>query len=264
MLIVAIANQKGGVGKTSVTLGLAGSLAAAGHRPLVIDLDPQANSTAALDPADPVWTTSDLLRPDPETGEVISGSLAQAIVTGSAAWPGVSLVAAELSLASREQDQTVGREFRLRTVLEGVGRHDVALIDCPPSLGQLSLNAFTAADAVLLVTEPAAASLAGLAAVVDTVEQVRKYYNPGLRLAGVVVNRYRSGRIEPESRMVELVEAFGDQLWTPLIPDREIVNRAYGAASPVSAFGTAGREVADVYDVLAVRLLATTEAEARA
>lgn len=261
MLKVAVANQKGGVGKTSIALGIAGALGAAGHRPLVIDVDPQANATAALDPADPVWTTSDLLRPDPETGEVIPGSLAQAIMPSSSAWPGVSVVAAELSLASREQDQTVGREFRLRVVLEDVTGHSIALIDCPPSLGQLSLNAFVAADVVLLVTEPAAASLRGLAAVADTIEQVRKFYNPDLRLAGVIVNKHQPGRIDPRNRLEELELAFGNQLWLPLVPDREIVNRAYGAAVPVHAFGPQGRDVADVFDQLATRLLEMVKTE---
>jgi chromosome partitioning protein len=110
-----------------------------------------------------------------------------------------------------------------------------------------------------LVTEPAAASLKGVAAVADTVEQVRRYYNPDLRLAGVVVNRHHPQRIEARLRMDELVQAFGDQLWWPMVPDREVVNRAFGARVPVHAFGAVAADVVDAYEALATRLLAVAE-----
>jgi chromosome partitioning protein len=254
-------NQKGGVGKTSLTLGLAVALAEAGRRPLVVDLDPQANATAALADGAAAWTSNDLLRPDPDSGDVVAGSLAEAIAAATPAWPGVSLVAAEMALASREQDQTVGREFRLRAVGQGVNTHDLALIDCPPSLGQLALNALVAADAVLLVTEPAAASLSGLAAVGETIEQTRRYYNPSLRLAGVVVNKHQTTRVEARTRVDELSDAFGEQLWQPFIADREVVNRAYGAGQPVQSFGAAGRSVAADYAALADLLTAAAHKE---
>lgn len=255
MLTVAVLNQKGGVGKTCLALGLAATLGREGQSTLIIDLDPQANATQALDPSRAPWTSNDLLRPNPETGEVVPGSLLDAVTEASPAWQGVSLVPSELALAAREQDQVLGREFRLRTVLEKADGHAVALIDCPPSLGQLVVNALVAADAALLVTEPAAASLKGVAAVADTIDQVRKYYSPGLRLAGVIVNKHQPGRIEARTRVAELAGVFGDQLWQPLIPEREVVNRAYGAAVPIHAFGTAAAEVTEALAVLAHCLL---------
>lgn len=165
--VIAVANQKGGVGKTATTVNLADAWARNGHRVLVIDADPQANATSILDvEIDPVEsrTLLDVLAAV-ATGQAGSGALAAAIHPAGPAWGGIDVVPAQRELASREADTAPGREFHLRAAMDGaIEEHDVVLVDCPPSLGALTLSALTAATGVLIVTEPRASSVDGGAA----------------------------------------------------------------------------------------------------
>lgn len=241
---MAMANQKGGVGKTTVTAGVAEELADRGRRVLVIDADPQANATAQLglgelDAED--RTLADVLAVDPALGHVRPGGAVHAILPAGSPWPqGLRVIPSELGLANREQDQDVGREFRLRTALEGVLdgpdriEVDVVLIDCPPSLGQLTVNALAVADGALLITEPRASSVEGLAQMVRTVATVRRALNPGLALAGVVVNRYRGDRRDRVEWLGEVMKHYDQLVIDPLIPEREAVAQAASAAVPLT------------------------------
>jgi len=185
--------------------------------------------------------------------------LAEAVVDAGEGWRGVQVVAAEFALASREQDQDLGREYRLRTALEGtLAGWDVVLIDCPPSLGQLTVNALTAADCALLVTEPRAASVDGLAQMTRTVATVRQHFNADLRLAGVVVNRYRADRRDRVEWADQLRTDYGEHLVEPFVPEREIVATAASAAAPLSAYGARARDVTTVLAALAARVLPAT------
>jgi len=248
MLTVVVVNQKGGVGKTATVLGLASAAALAGRRVLVVDLDPQANATAGLGADAGEFTTGDVLYADAK------GIAADAIV--KTAWgDAVSCIPANLALAERDADVSLGSEFRLRKALTGVGGFDLVLIDCPPSVGRLVTNGLVAADRALVVTQAAAPSLMGVANVMATVDVVREHYNPGLAVAGIVVNLLPPRQRETDYRLAELVDAFGPAVWEPYVPQRVVVAEAMGAAAPVHDFAGRGRDVAAVYDALLQRLL---------
>jgi len=255
--IIAVCNQKGGVGKTTVTVNLAAVLAGQHRRVLLIDADPQANATTNLGIDDsPPFTLNDVLSIDKRTGQVTPGGIADAVVAAGEGWGGIALVAGELALAGREQDQDLGREYRLRTALEGViEQWDVILIDCPPSLGQLTVNALTAADAALLVSEPRAASVEGLAQMTRTLHTVRQHFNDRLHLAGVVVNRYRGDRRDRVEWAEQLRTDYTTHLIEPFIPEREIVATAATAAAPLAAYGTRASDVTEALTAIATRLL---------
>ena len=188
MPIVAIVNQKGGVGKTTVTLGLASAAWAAGRRALVVDLDPQANATTGLGVWEPRRTTDDVLSVDR------LGAAIDAIAPSG--WPAdcgrsPDLIASTPALAAREPQlatDPIGAQDRLAAALSGVD-HPLVLIDCPPSLGLLTVNGLFAADAAVVVTEPAAWASDGVDQIVRTVERISSRRSRPLGLAGIVVNR---------------------------------------------------------------------------
>jgi chromosome partitioning protein len=260
--IIAVCNQKGGVGKTTVTAGLAEVLAhRLRKRVLLVDIDPQFNATSNMGVSDAEFTLNDVLAGG-EGSEVIPGVMADAAVHASSDWqadadkgqdwPVVHLVASERALAGREQDQMMGREHRLRIALDGATEaYDVVLLDCPPSLGQLTINALVAADAALLVTEPRAASVEGLSEIVKTLGSVRQLFNPGLSLAGIVVNRVSKRKLD-QAEWIEKLEAdYGPQLLPPYLPEREAFAKANSAAVPLSNYGTSGRELLDSLEEIA-------------
>ena len=260
MLIVGLVNQKGGVGKTSTTVNVAAAAAAQQRSVLVVDMDPQANATAALGVGDDDFELAiDDVLAAPDDG----AALAAVIPAARPAWAGVSLVPSRLALAKAEGDKRLGNEFRLRRALSHpqlAADFDLVLIDCPPSVSDLTINALVAATHALIISEPSAPATAGTAALVESVEAVRRYYNPDLTIAGVLMNRMPATR-EAAFRYQELVEGqdeLGVAVWTEhTIPVRAVVPEALGAQVPVGALaGTRGREVADQYAAIAARLLA--------
>lgn len=232
MRAIALTNQKGGVGKTTLTLGIATALGAAGHRVLVIDSDPQASATrvTAVDPSDHLSYADVAL--DPTTH-----ALADALVP-LPAW-GFTLAPAEIALAHKDRSRWPADEFTLRTALGDLGdRFDFALIDCPPSLGVLTLNALTAADGLIVVTSPSFLALQGLRDLLETHELVRRYYNGAVTLSGVVVNAVRRTS-EHADRIQELERFFGyDLVWRPHLRERTVIQEAAGKRVPLSALGT--------------------------
>ncbi|WP_146398571.1 ParA family protein [Pseudobythopirellula maris] len=187
MRSIAVINQKGGVGKTTTTVNLSAALARAGHRVGVIDLDPQAHASIHLgvDPKRPLPTTYDLL-----TGDVAMAD------TWREAGPNLSVAPAHIDLAAAESELAgvVGREVILRDKLaQEAERFDYLLIDCPPSLGVLTLNALTAVEDVFLPLQPHFLALHGLSKLMQTVGLVAERLNSRLRMAGVVLCLYDSG-----------------------------------------------------------------------
>lgn len=231
--IIAALSLKGGVGKTSVVLGLAGAAAERGLRVLVVDLDPQANSTASLDPARTPYTTSDVLfdgRP---------GVAGDAIVTSG--WDSlIQLIPSERALEHRATPDGPDSSQRLKRALTGVtGSFDLVLIDCPPSLGELTRNALYAATDALVVTEPSFFAVNGAEQALEAVSIVSTHGNPDLRPIGIVANRVRPTLPEHNYRMDELRSAFGDLVLGGL-PDRAAIQQAQGACVPVQRWTSNG------------------------
>jgi chromosome partitioning protein len=244
MLVVTVVGRKGGVGKTSVALGLAGAALVSGRRTLVVDLDPQANATAALDPPTIQRTVVDVLvgaRP---------GTLAGA-VTASRWGDGVDVVAAEPALAASDQQGLLTSETRLRVAMNGLAsklRYDLVLIDCPPSLGQLTVNGLATGHLALVVAEPTLFAVLGVQQAIAAVETVRQRHNLRLQVGGIVVNRMRAGLAEHRYRLAELTNVYGDLVLRPPVPERSAIDLAHGAGLPVQRWRSPGaREAARVF-----------------
>lgn len=263
---IAFLNQKGGTGKSTTVLSVACAAAELGARVLIRDMDPQANVTIALAPEGVTYTMNDVLRPDEETGEVVEGCLASAIRPAGERWPrNIYLVPAALTQAERETDQAVGREQRLQVTSEGVtDPFDLVLDDCPPSVGQLTVNALTDDDDALIVTTPEFWAVQGTHQARRTIRRVKKYYNPRLRFAGVLVNNFKAGRLESGQRLEELQATYPGEVWDPVLPELEVVRKAIGAISPLVAYGREADAARARYRIIAERLLAEDEETYRA
>ena len=241
MLVVSVISLKGGVGKTSVTLGLAGAAWERGLRTLVVDLDPQGNASTVLDPKEVRFTASDVLS-DPRPHLLV-----HAVATSG--WgPSVDVIAAD-SLLERHNVLT-GRQstLRLRVAMTGLRDYDLVLVDSPPSLGGLTRNALAASHTALVVTEPSMFALQGAAAALEAIDVVRAD-NLRLRPAGVLLNKLRVQSVEHRYRYEELQRTYGPLLLEPPVPDRAAVQQAEGACVPVQAWRSPGaREVSDALD----------------
>lgn len=238
---VAILNQKGGVGKTTVTLGLTSAAASAGQRVLVVDLDPQGSSS---------W----VLGVDPRTveesiAEVLSRTPAARVIQQSDWSDGVFVLPSSPRLLTKDHG---GNPERLRNALAEVADdYDAVLIDCPPSLGALTAAGLTAADHAVIVVEPSELALRGITGVADLVDEVWDAYNPDLDLAGVIVNKVPPVSSEADRRYDELTRTVGKKaVWQPVIPQRVIVNQALGERCPIHAYGSRATDVIDAFDKL--------------
>jgi chromosome partitioning protein len=268
VLVVATLSLKGGVGKTTVALGLAGAAQQHGVRTLLVDLDPQANSTIALDTAPTTATVADVL--DEPRRSVLHRAIAPS------GWgEGLDvLVGAEQTERHNNPDPSPKQLGRLRRALQRLVEHDgllgdtvepddggqdpyrLVIIDCPPSLGQLTRSALAAAHRAVLVTDPTMFAVSGVQRAFDAVQTERQRGNSDLQPLGVLINRVRPRNTEHEFRIGELRELFGPLVLTGVLPDRSAIQQAQGACLPIQRWDTPGaREASAVFTLLLGRVL---------
>lgn len=247
--IFAITNQKGGVGKTTTTVNLAAALAEQGLRVLLVDLDPQGNATmgSGIDKNDLEVTTYDVLTNQAEPGEAIVRS-----VSGSYdMMPSNSdLTAAEVELLSMMM-----KEHRLRVALKKIrDRYDYILIDCPPSLNMLTVNALTASEGVLIPMQCEYYALEGVSALLETISQIQRVLNPGLRIEGVVRTMYDPRNSLTNEVSSQLKSYFGDALYEAVIPRNVRLAEAPSFGEPILKYDPDSRG-AESYRELAREML---------
>jgi chromosome partitioning protein len=231
-LIAAVANQKGGVGKTTTAINLAASLALAEHRVLLIDGDPQGNATSGIGitHSQIVGTTYDVLigRTSPDDAIVRSVQLPLLDVLPTTA----DLAGAEIELVDQER-----RELRLRDAIEGIRhRYDVVLIDCPPSLGLITVNMLAAADAVLIPLQCEYFALEGISQLMSTIQLVQRNFNERLGLFGVVLTMY-DARLNLSRQVAEDARSyFGQAVFQSVIPRNVRLAEAPSFGRPIASY----------------------------
>jgi chromosome partitioning protein len=223
--ILAVVNQKGGVGKTTTAVNLATALAAVNKKVLIIDFDPQGNASTGLGIEQRELTSYDLVLGDVTLEETIQPS----------AVPNLSIVPATIDLSGAEIEMVslMKREYRLKTVLANAQAHfDYVLIDCPPSLGLLTLNALTAANAVLIPLQCEFYALEGLSHLIKTIELVRANLNPALSIQGIVLTMYDRRNKFTEQIEQDVRGFFGELVYQSVIPRNVRMSEAPSHGKP--------------------------------
>jgi cellulose biosynthesis protein BcsQ len=233
MRVVSVSSLKGGVGKTTVTLGIASAGFAAGQRVLVIDMDPQSDASTGLD-----VVMGNHLTVAHVLGNPKRQTIRQSILPSG--WTRNHRGTVDLMLGSPASMQfdtpmlTKREIWRMEEVLAEVeADYDLVLIDCPPSLNGLTRMAWTASDRVLVVTEPSLFSVAATQRAFRAVSELQRAVSPRLRALGVVVNRVRPQSIEHQFRIDEMRQMFGDQVVEPALAERVVLQQAQGSATPI-------------------------------
>jgi chromosome partitioning protein len=228
--ILAIANQKGGVGKTTTAINLATAMCAVGKKVLLIDLDPQGNASTGLGirRADIKASTYDMLF---DEAPVRSIAMATKVPRLWVAPSSIHLSGAEIELVTASE-----REYRLRKALRVPLPYDYVIIDCPPSLSLLTLNALVASDSVVVPLQCEFYALEGLSHLVKTIERVRKHYNPELDIQGIVLTMYDKRNNLSSMVSHDVREHFGDKVYKTMIPRNVRVSEAPSFGLPAIVY----------------------------
>lgn len=229
--ILAIANQKGGVGKTTTAINLGASLAIIGHRVLLVDTDPQGNTSSGvgIKKAEVKQCIYDVLVGDVPLEDVIITSDVKNLDVVPAT---IQLAGAEIELVS-----TISRERRLENALETVSeRYDFIIIDCPPSLGIITLNALTAANGLLIPVQCEFYALEGLTQLLNTVKLVQRHLNKNLEIEGVLLTMYDARTNLGQQVIAEVKKHFGPQVYQTVIPRNVRLSEAPSYGQPAVVY----------------------------
>ena len=252
--VVAIANQKGGVGKTTTAINLGACLAELGQRVLLCDVDPQGNATTGLgvrkgESEHSMYQV--IIEDEPMRDAVVATS-----VEGLHLVPGsVDMAGAEVELVTSER-----REYRLRTALEPLrSRYDFVIVDCPPSLGLMTLNALTAADAVLIPLQCEYYAMEGLTQLLRTVQLVQGSLNPGLEIDGILLTMFDARTNLSIQVADEVKRYYRDKVYGTIVPRSVRLSEAPSHGRPISRYDPRSRS-SEVYRELAKEVLARGQA----
>lgn len=249
--IISVANQKGGVGKTTTTINLGASIAKYGYKVLLVDIDPQGNATSGLG--------IEKSTVDKDIYNVLIEEIPVSETIHQTDAKNLDMVPATIQLAGAEMELTslIARETRLKQGLEEIqDKYDFIFIDCPPSLGQLSINAFTASDSILIPVQSEYYAMEGLSQLLNTIRLVQKHFNKDLDVEGVLLTMLDARTNLGADVVKEVQSFFNKKVYKTIIPRITKLAEAPSYGKPISEYAPKSRG-AEVYDSLAKEVLKT-------
>lgn len=252
--IISVANQKGGVGKTTTTINLSTMLAKKGKKVLLIDADPQGNATSGVGAEKEVeYSTYDILVSDIEMVQALEKTIIKNLLVCPS---NINLAGAEVELVSM-----MSREQRLKEKLEEIkDKFDYILIDCPPSLGLITLNAFTASDSVLIPVQCEYYALEGLGQLLNTINLVKKHLNKNLEVEGALLTMYDARTNLSNQVVKEVKKYFGDKVYKTVIPRNVRLSEAPSYGMPITEYDPRSKG-AKTYEKFTKEFLKINDAE---